>query len=83
MVTLVTKVTSTCMVAVVPSFNKVSFVTESTNFSVVNTGKLRLPAFLQMPLLLEHTEVGSFCLRNNLNGGRLFDAQSRITDERK
>jgi len=83
MVTKVTKVTSTCMVAVVLSFNKVCLVTESTNFSVVNTGKLRLPEFLQMPLLLEHTKVGSFCLHNNLNGGRLFDAQSRITDERK
>jgi len=45
MVTLVTKVTITCMVAVVLSFNKVCLVTEFTIFSVVNTGKLMLPAF--------------------------------------
>jgi len=83
MVTLVTKVTSTFMVAAVLSFNKACLVTEFTNFSVVNTGKLRLPTFLQMPLLLEHTKVGSFCLHSNLNGGRPFDARSRMTDERK
>lgn len=83
MVNLVTKVTSTCMVAVVFSFHKVCLVTDVTNVSVVNTCKLRLPAFLQMPLLLEHTTVGSFCLHNNLGEGRLFGAKSQITDEWK
>jgi len=83
MVTLVTLVTSTSTVAVVFSFHKVCLVTEVTNASVVNTGKLRLPAFLQMRLLLEHTTVGSFCLYNNLDEGRLFGAKSQITDEQK
>jgi hypothetical protein len=36
-----------------------------------------------MPLLLEHTKVGGVYLHNNLDGGRLFNANSRITDERK
>jgi len=83
MVTLVTKVTSNFMVVVVLSFNKVCLVTEVTNASVVNSGKLSLPAFLRMPLLLERTKVGSFCLNNHLDEGRLFDAKSRITDQRK
>ena len=52
---MVTLVTSNCMVAAVLSFNKVCLVTDVTNASVVNIGKLRLPAFLRMPLLLEHT----------------------------
>jgi hypothetical protein len=80
---VVTKVTSTFMVAVVLSFNKVCLVNEVTNASVINIGKLRLPAFLRMPLLLEHTTVGSFCLHIQLDEGRLFNAKSRITDERK
>jgi hypothetical protein len=71
------------MVPVVLSFNKVSLVTEVTNASVVNSGKLSLPAFLRMPLSLEHTKVGSLYLHNHLDVGRFFDAKSRITDERK
>jgi hypothetical protein len=39
----------------------VTLVTEVTNVSLVYTGILHLPAFLQMPLLLKHTKVGSFC----------------------